>query len=165
MSGRGTITSRTTASPKSMIEWMKARSVCSMTSSAWATSAMASSSDSVTLPCASSSPLPRPMTRLARPMSTEDTARTRGKATRAETMGALKRAARSGLCTAQFLGTASKRTKITTTSKTTPTTTPSAPSQAEASTPTRVAETSWQTSTSRRTGLRNCSGSSTRLHS
>ena len=56
MSGRGTITSRTTASPKSMIEWMKARSVVSITSSAWATSAMASSSDSVTLERATFSP-------------------------------------------------------------------------------------------------------------
>ena len=46
------MTSRTTASPKSMIEWMKARSSVSMTSSAWATSAMASSSDSVTLAAA-----------------------------------------------------------------------------------------------------------------
>ena len=48
MSGRGTITSRTTVSPNSMTEWMKARSVVSITSSSWATSAMASSSDSVT---------------------------------------------------------------------------------------------------------------------
>ena len=67
MSGRGTITSRTTASPKSMIEWMKARSVVSITSSAWATSAMASSSDSVTLERATFSP-PRPMSRLASPI-------------------------------------------------------------------------------------------------
>ena len=48
MSGRGTITSRTTVSPNSMIEWMRARSSVSMASPSRATSAMASSSDSVT---------------------------------------------------------------------------------------------------------------------
>jgi len=37
-------------SPNSITEWMKARSSVSITSSAWATSAMASSSDSVTRP-------------------------------------------------------------------------------------------------------------------
>ena len=83
MSGRGTITSRTTVSPKSMIEWMNARSSVSITSSAWATSAMASSSDSVTFGCGSSSPPPRPMSRSARPMSTAETARTGGNRTRA----------------------------------------------------------------------------------
>ena len=39
-----------------------------------------------------------------------------------------------------------------------PTTTPSAPTTLEASTPTSVAETSWQMSTSSRTALRNCLG-------
>ncbi len=48
MSGRGTMTSRTTVSPNSMIEWMRARSSRSITSPSTATSAMASSSDSVT---------------------------------------------------------------------------------------------------------------------
>ena len=47
MSGRGTMTSRTTVSPKSMIEWMKARSSPSMTFSSCATSAMALSSPSL----------------------------------------------------------------------------------------------------------------------
>ena len=58
--------------------------------------------------------------------------------------GALSSAARSGLCTAQFFGTASKKTKITTTSKTAPTSTPRPPRRCSATTPTRVAETSWQ---------------------
>ena len=48
MSGRGTMTSRTTVSPNSMMEWMRARSSVSMTSPSTATSAMARSSDSVT---------------------------------------------------------------------------------------------------------------------
>ncbi len=47
MSGRGVMTSRATVSPKSMIEWMKARSSCSITFSSCATSAMALSSESV----------------------------------------------------------------------------------------------------------------------
>ena len=80
MSGRGTMTSRTTVSPKSMIEWMKPRSSCSITSSSWATSAMASSSDSVTLPCASSSPLRRPMSRLASPIKHRGDGAHRGEA-------------------------------------------------------------------------------------
>ena len=48
MSMRGTITSRTMVSPNSMTEWMKLRSSDSIASSSWATSAMASTSDSVT---------------------------------------------------------------------------------------------------------------------
>ena len=48
MSGRGTITSRTTVSPNSMIEWMSWRSSRSITSSSTATSARASSSSSDT---------------------------------------------------------------------------------------------------------------------
>ncbi len=48
MSGRGIITSRTTVSPNSMIEWMSWRSSRSMTSSSTATSARASSSCSET---------------------------------------------------------------------------------------------------------------------
>ncbi len=47
MSMRGTITSRTIVSPNSITEWMKLRSSDSMASSSWATSAMASTSDSV----------------------------------------------------------------------------------------------------------------------
>ena len=50
-------------------------------------------------------------------------------ATRADTSGALNRAARSGWWTAQFLGTASPRTKMTTISNTVAATTPQAPNQ------------------------------------
>ena len=51
-------------------------------------------------------------------------------------------------------------TKITTTSPTVATKTPAAPKRCSASTPTIVAETSWQISTSSSSGLRNFSGSS-----
>jgi hypothetical protein len=102
------------------------------------------------------------MIRLASPIRSDETKRIGGKRTRAVTMGALNSAARSGLCTAQFLGTASKNTKITTTSNTAPTSTPMPPSRCSATTPTRVADTSWQMSTSRRIGLRNLAGCSTR---
>ena len=127
MSGRGTMTSRTTVSPNSMIEWMRVRSSVSITSSSSATSAMASSSDSDTSD-------PRywplcPMSRLARPIRAPDTMRTGENRTRADTRGALNSAARSGCCTAQVLGTASARTKMTTISKTVATTTPQAPNQ------------------------------------
>ena len=153
MSGRGTITSRTTVSPNSMIERMKARSSVSITSPSTATSAMASSSDSVTpdpryWPCS-------PMSRLARPISAPDTIRTGQNRTTAETSGALNRAARSGWCTAQFFGTASPSTKMTTISNTVAAATPQAPNQLWARIPTRVATTSWQMRTMRRTGLRN----------
>ncbi len=95
-------------------------------------------------------------------MSAPETIRTGQKPTRAETTGALNSAARSGCCTAQFFGTASPSTKITTISKTVAATTPQAPNQSEARMPTRVATTSWQTSTSRSTGLRNPCGISVR---
>ncbi len=48
MSGRGTMTSRTTVSPKSMMEWMRVRSSRSITSWDAAASAMANSSCSDT---------------------------------------------------------------------------------------------------------------------
>ncbi len=94
------------------------------------------------------------MRRLARPIRPCDSILIGQNPTRADTSGALKRAARSGWRTAQFLGTASPRTKMTTISKTTATATPQAPNHWAARMPTRVATTSWQTSTTRRTGLR-----------
>ncbi len=114
---------------------------------------MASSSDSVT-------PEPRywpcsPMSRLARPISAPDTIRTGQKRTTADTSGALNSAARSGWCTAQFFGTASPSTKMTTISNTVAAATPQAPNQLWARMPTSVATTSWQISTNRSTGLRN----------
>ena len=142
MSVRGTITSRTTVSPNSMIEWMRARSSVSMTSPSTATSAMASSSDSVTgaprsRPCS-------PMKRLARPMRPPETIRTGQKRTRADTTAPSTGRPAPGWWTAQFFGTASANTKITTISKTVAATTPQAPNQRTARMPTRVATTSWQ---------------------
>ena len=163
MSGRGTITSRTTVSPNSMMEWIRARSSVSITSPSRATSAMASSSDSVT-----SDPRYRPfspMSRLAKPIRAPETIRTGQNRTMAETRGALNRAARSGWWTAQFLGTASPRTKMITISNTVAATTPQAPNQSAARIPTRVATTSWQISTIRRTGLRKPCGFSVRRRS
>ena len=108
MSGRGVMTSRATVSPKSMTEWMKVRSSCSITFSSCATSAMAFNSESVMYECRrlSSSPLD-PMMRLASPMRTVDSQRMGGKRIRALTIGALSNAARSACWTAQFFGTAS----------------------------------------------------------
>ena len=66
--------------------------------------------------------------------------RTGQKRTSAETGGALNSAARSGCCTAQFFGTASPSTKITTISNTVAATTPHAPNQCAARMPTKVAD-------------------------
>ena len=92
MSVRGTITSRTTVSPKEITEWMNARSVGSITSSWRATSAMASSSDSVTV--GGGWPLP-PISRSARPTSTDEIQRIGGNRVTASMTGAANRAARS----------------------------------------------------------------------
>ena len=64
------------------------------------------------------------MMRLASPMSSGESHLMGGKRITALTSGASNRAARSGFSTAQFFGTASKKTKITTTSKTMPRTHP-----------------------------------------
>ena len=101
------------------------------------------------------------MIRLASPMSTEDSQRMGGKRMSVLTIGALSSAARSECCTAQFLGTASKNTKITTISNTMPRSTPRPPKRSEATMPTRVAEISWQISTSSRTGFKKLAGFST----
>ncbi len=94
-------------------------------------------------------------------MSTVETRRTGGKEISALTIGAAISAARSAWRTAQFFGTASATTKITTTSKTVATATPSAPNRRAETTPTSEAATSWQISTSSSTGWRKPSGSST----
>ena len=167
MSGRGVITSRATVSPKSMMEWMNVRSSFSITFSSWATSAMALSSESVMNECVSSwlSSPPAPMMRLASPFSKRESHRMGGNRVSALTKGALSSAARSGFMTAQFLGTASKKTKITTTSKTMPSTTPQGPNTSSVTMPTSVADTSWHTNTSSRMGLRKLDGFSTSLAS
>ena len=75
------------------------------------------------------------MMRLARPLRPPETIRTGQNPTTADTSGALNRAARSGCRTAQFLGTASAKTKITTISKTVAATTPQAPNHRTARMP------------------------------
>ena len=105
------------------------------------------------------------MMRLASPLSSRESQRMGGKRISVLTNGALSNAARSGFITAQFFGTASKKTKITTTSKTMPSTTPQGPKTSSATMPTRVADTSWHTSTSSRMGLRKLDGFSTSLAS
>ena len=110
----------------------------------------------------SSSSPETPMIRLARPMRRAESQRMGGKRMSVLTIGALSSAARSECCTAQFLGTASKNTKITTISKTMPRSTPRPPKRCSATMPTRVAETSWQISTSSRIGFRKLAGFSTR---
>ena len=157
------MTSRATVSPKSMMEWMNVRSSFSITFSSCATSAIAFSSESVMKECGMSWSSATPMIRLARPMSSVESHRIGGNPNRALTIGALKSAARSACSTAQFFGTASKNTKMTTTSKTMPSSTPQGPKRCSATMPRREAETSWQIRTSRRIGLRKLAGFSTRL--
>ena len=160
MSGRGTITSRTTVSPNSMIEWMRARSSFSITSSSTATSAMASSSSSERNgPCLR--PLPG-SSALASPMRPVVSIRTGGKRTIAATGRAANNAARSECWSAHVFGAASAKTKITITSKAVATATPRAPKSRSPSTPTRVAATSWQSSSRNSTELRKRSGCSMR---
>ena len=101
------MTSRTTVSPNSMIEWMSARSSVSITSSSHGHVGHGQQLGLGHLPPARRRSRP-PMSRLASPMRPlDETIRTGGKRTRAETSGAPNSAERSGLCTAQFLGSAS----------------------------------------------------------
>src|SRR5947209_5900078 len=159
MSGRGTITSRTTVSPNSMIEWMRARSSCSMTSSCWATSAIASSSSSE-MNGPSLRPLPGMMT-LARPIRPRERTRSGQKRTRAATGRPARRAARSACWIAQVFGAASAITKMMQTSMPVAMTTPHGPKRS-ARKPTRVAVTSWQVSSTSRMGFSHRSGCSVR---
>ena len=122
MSGRGVMTSRATVSPKSMMEWMKVRSSFSITFSSWATSAMALSSESVMYECVSSwLPRPRADDAVGQPVEQRESHWMGGKRIsalderRAEQRGAVGVHARPSSS-----GTASKKTKITTTSKTMP---------------------------------------------
>ena len=72
-------------------------------------------------------------------MRPPETSRTGQKCTTADTTGALSSADRSGWWTAQFFGTASANTKMTTISNTVAATTPHAPNQRTARMPTNVA--------------------------
>ena len=88
------MTSRTIVSPNSMIEWMSALSSPSMASSWAATSANASSSDSVMSGSVRSS-RPPGVIRRASPIKAPDTTRVGGNLTSVVTSGAARRAARS----------------------------------------------------------------------
>ena len=160
MSGRGTITSRTTVSPKSMIEWMSARSCDSITSSSSAWSAMARSS------CSDTNgprfrPLPGRMT-LVTPMRPRVITRIGSRPTTAATSGAERSAERSGCSIAHVLGAASANTKITAASITVATKSTPDPKCRSMSTATTDAITRWASSISSSTGLRKRSGCSTR---
>ena len=95
MSGRGSITSRTTVSPNSKIEWMSLRSSPAMASSSAATSAIVRISSSVTYgPCLS--PFPGSTT-LATPMRPRDSIRSGAKWVRNQSSGVTRIAARLGV--------------------------------------------------------------------
>ena len=130
-----------------------------MTLSSSATSAMARSSDSVTR-LAADSPV-CPINTLARPIRIFEIHRTGGNPMTPATSGADHSAAVSGWWTAQFFGTASKMTKMTTTSNSVAAAMPNGPKRLSASTPMSVAEISWQMSTHKSTGLRKSCGCST----
>ena len=98
MSGRGTMTSRATVSPNSMMDSMSSRSSRSMTSSSAAASTIPSSSCSDTNgPCFR--PLPGRIT-FVRPISALEMSCRGGKRTSAAVTGVLMSAARSGWSTA-----------------------------------------------------------------
>ena len=113
MSGRGTITSRTTVSPNSMICSMRSRSSSSITSSSTATSARASSSSSDTKG-PSLRPLPGSST-LAIPIRPRERILMGQKRASTATGPAASRAERSGCWMAQVLGAASATVKTSTT--------------------------------------------------
>ena len=113
MSGRGTITSRTTVSPNSMMLSISSRSSCSITSSAAAAPTMPSSSCSLTNgPCLS--PLPGSSTFVSQ-ISAREISRSGGNDTSALTKRAVTSAARSVCRTAHVLGIDSATMKKTTT--------------------------------------------------
>src|ERR671911_259975 len=151
MSGRGTITSRTTVSPNSMIDSMSARSSSSITPSSTPSSATASNSSSDTYgPCAS--PLPG-RSRLVRPMSARDAIRSGENRTRARMGRAAASAERSGLSTAHVRGSDAATTNTTTTSTAVAITTPVTPHRRSAPTPTSVGCTPWQPRSTRSTAF------------
>src|SRR3954453_22395474 len=161
MSGRGTITSRTTVSPNSMMEWISWRSCDSISPSSTATSAMASSSSSETNGPAFR-PLPGRMM-LDTPIRPRASNRNGGKLTSAWMTGAVKRAARSECWTAHVLGAASANTKMITTSNSVAMAMPHGPKTWSATMPTRVAATSVVTRSRSSTGFSVRSGCSSSL--
>jgi len=150
------MTSRTTVSPNSKIEWMRRRSSPSIDASLAATSAMVRISSSVT-----KGPVFRPFpgrTTLATPMSRFDSQRSGAKWVRNQSMGVSASAARSVCCTAKVLGATSPITKNRKICSTMPSTTPHAPAVPSSRTPMSVATVSCAMSTMSSTTLRVCSG-------
>ena len=145
MSVRGTMISRTTVSPKSMIDSIRSRSDSSMTACSMASSARARISSSVT-----NGPFFRPLPgriTLATPMRARAGMRSTQPAN--STMGAVNNAARSVCCNAQVFGAASAITNSTRTFNTMPIATPAAPNRLAASTPTRADWIVWTMLTDR----------------
>ena len=118
MSGRGTITSRATVSPNSMMLSISSRSSCSITSSSAAAPTMPSSSFSLTNG-PSFKPLPGSST-LVSPISPRPIRRNGGNDTSQSVLRAVSSAARSAESTAHVLGIDSATTKNTTTLSTKP---------------------------------------------
>ena len=126
MSVRGTMISRTTVSPKSMIDSIRSRSDSSITECSMASSARARISSSVT-----NGPFFRPLPgrmMLATPMSARAGRRSTQPAN--STIGAVSIAARSVCCSAHVFGAASAITNSTSTFNTMPIATPRGTEQA-----------------------------------
>ncbi len=160
MSVRGSITSRTTVSPNSKMEWMSSRSSVSMESSCAATSAIVRMSASV-VNGPERSPLPGSTT-LANPMNNRVNSRSGRKPVTETSSGEMKRAVRSLCCSAKVFGTTSNNVNTTKISTKMPSPIPSAPSDGSRTVPRMVAPTIWHPSTNNRMLLSVCSGCSSR---
>ncbi len=158
MSGRGTITSRTTVSPNSKIEWMSSRSSVSIDASCAATSAIVRISSSVTNG-PPRSPFPG-MTTLARPIKPRVRTRNGPNRVRNASRGDTRITARSACCTANVLGATSANVNTTMISMTIPTATPALPKVGSRTVPSNVAEIIWLASNTSRTLFSVCSGCS-----
>ena len=136
-SGRGTIISRTTVSPNSIIDSMSSRSSCSITLSCAAASTIPKNSCSpMNGPCFSPSPFTMTLVSL---INTVDAARNGQKRTSKEIGRAVVVAPRTGLSSAYVFGTASASTKNNITLIITPTATPAGPNNRPDTIPISVA--------------------------
>ena len=160
MSGRGTITSRTTVSPNSMIESIRARSSVSMTSPS---NGHVGHRQQLGFGHVGTQVLAL----LADEQIGQADQGARHHADRPEPddgrhQGGTEQGRPLGVETAQFLGTASPSTKMITISNTVAATTPRRRTSRRRRMPTRVATTSWQIRTINSTGLRKPWGFSVR---
>ena len=137
MSGRGNITSRTTVSPNSKIEWMSWRSSVSIESSCAATSAIVRMSASLV-----NGPrrIPWPgSTTLAKPMNPRDSTRNGQNRVTHVSSPEIASAVRSLCCSANVFGTTSNRVNTTKISTKMPIAIPAAPSDGSSTVPRIVA--------------------------